>query len=63
MKPLMELSDGEIKALWTQVSGWDQGMREYKGWSVWGDVLEKWVDEKFPDEKVFFRGFTFHGIG
>ena len=53
MKPMIELRDEEVKALWTQVSGWDEGMREYKGWNVWGDVLEKWVNEKCSEEKDY----------
>lgn len=42
MKPLTELENDETKALLGQITAWDESVRSYKGWSVWGDVVEQW---------------------
>ena len=46
MVPLTELGDEELRALRIQVLGWEEEIRLYKGWSIWGEVLMRWCDER-----------------
>ncbi|KAE8441150.1 hypothetical protein EG329_005833, partial [Mollisiaceae sp. DMI_Dod_QoI] len=44
MQPLIELSEEEIKALRSQVLGWEEEVRVYKGYGIWGEPLMKWCE-------------------
>jgi hypothetical protein len=43
--PLVELGLEELKALKSQIMGWEEDIRVYKGWGIWGDPLLRWCDE------------------
>ncbi|KAE9377073.1 hypothetical protein N431DRAFT_331950 [Stipitochalara longipes BDJ] len=45
MTPLVELSVEELKALKSQIMGWEEEIRVYKGWQIWGEPLLTWCDE------------------
>jgi hypothetical protein len=45
MTPLVELGLEELKALKGQVMGWEEEIRVYKGWRIWGKPLLRWCDE------------------
>ena len=45
MTPLVELGVEELKALKSQVMGWEEEIRVYKGWGIWGEPLLRWCDE------------------
>jgi Protein of unknown function (DUF3445) len=45
MTPLIELDLDELKALKSQVMGWEEEIRIYKGWEIWGEQLLRWCDE------------------
>jgi hypothetical protein len=51
--PLVELGVEELRALKSQVLGWEDEIRIYKGWDVWGEALMRWCDERLGgnDEK------------
>lgn len=44
MTPLVELNDEELTALRSQIWGWEDAMKEYKGWSLWGKKLTEWCE-------------------
>ncbi len=46
MQKLVELGDDEVRALRSQVEGWEEEVRRYKGWAIWGEVLMKWCEER-----------------
>lgn len=53
MTPLTELGTVELKALKSQVLGWEEEIRIYKGWAIWGEPLLRWCEEKLgEDEKA-----------
>jgi hypothetical protein len=43
--PLVELGLEELKALKSQIMGWEEDIRVYKGWGIWGDPLLRWCGE------------------
>jgi hypothetical protein len=45
MTPLVELGVEELKALKSQVMGWEEEIRVYKGWGIWGEPLLRRCDE------------------
>ncbi len=45
MTPLVELSIEELKALRSQVMGWEDEIKVYKGWGIWGEPLLRWCEE------------------
>ena len=51
--PLVELGVEELRALKSQVLGWEDEIRVYKGWDIWGEALMRWCDERLggDDEK------------
>jgi Protein of unknown function (DUF3445) len=51
MMPLVELGVEELKALRSQVMGWEEEIRVYKGWGIWGEPLLKWCEEKIGGEE------------
>ena len=44
MTPLVELGTDELKALKSQVMGWEEDIRAYKGWEIWGESLLTWCE-------------------
>lgn len=60
MRPLSEYGGEELSALRSQVEGWEEEIREYKGWAVWGEALMgrceerlgKWVPPVRCEEEV-----------
>ena len=52
MQPLVELGLEELSALLSQVRGWEEEVRVYKGWGIWGPKVEKWCEEKLSESKV-----------
>ncbi|TVY53673.1 hypothetical protein LCER1_G004114 [Lachnellula cervina] len=47
MQPLEDLEDEEAAALIHQVRGWEEEIRVYKGWDVWGGAFEEWCEKRF----------------
>ncbi|TVY46352.1 hypothetical protein LOCC1_G003615 [Lachnellula occidentalis] len=47
MQPLDDLEDEEAVALIHQVRGWEEEIKVYKGWDVWGQAFEKWCEKRF----------------
>jgi hypothetical protein len=46
MQPLTDLTGEEIEGLVSQIGGWESGMKRYKGWHLWGEVVESWCESK-----------------
>lgn len=46
MQPLTDLTGEEIEGLVSQIGGWESGMKRYKGWDLWGEVVESWCESK-----------------
>jgi hypothetical protein len=46
MTPLVALGMEELMALKSQVLGWEEEIRVYKGWDIWGRPLMRWCDER-----------------
>ncbi len=46
MTPLLELGMEELRALKSQVLGWEDEIRVYKGWGIWGESLMRWCEER-----------------
>ncbi|PMD55740.1 uncharacterized protein K444DRAFT_645446 [Hyaloscypha bicolor E] len=51
MTPLVELGVEELKALKSQVMGWEEEIKVYKGWGIWGEPLLRRCDEVFGVEE------------
>lgn len=51
MTPLVELGVEELKALKSQVMGWEEEIRVYKGWGIWGEPLLGWCEEVIGGEE------------
>ncbi len=51
MTPLIELNVEELKALKSQLMGWEEEIRIYKGWGIWGEPLLRWCDEVMGGEE------------
>lgn len=49
MQPMTELGEEEIKALRSQILGWEEEVRLYKGYEIWGEILMGWCDEMVGD--------------
>lgn len=49
IRPMTELRGEEIKALRSQILGWEEEVRLYKGYAIWGDILMKWCEEMIGD--------------
>jgi hypothetical protein len=54
MVPLVELGDEELLALRSQLWGWEEEIRAYTGWGVWGEKVEAHCEERLGkrDESV-----------
>jgi hypothetical protein len=52
MVPLTTLSVQELRALRSQVAGWEEEMKEYKGWEIWGAVLMGWCDARIAEDDL-----------
>jgi hypothetical protein len=50
MQPLTELGIEEVRALKSQILGWEEEIRVYKGWSIWGEVVVGYCDERIRKE-------------
>ncbi len=50
MGPITNLSNGELRALRSQVMGWEDNIRRYKGGDIWGPPLDAWCNEHLIDE-------------
>ncbi|EKD15870.1 uncharacterized protein L3040_003271 [Drepanopeziza brunnea f. sp. 'multigermtubi'] len=46
MEPLTQLGDAELKALRSQVLGWEAEVRAYKGGDIWGPPLLRLCEER-----------------
>lgn len=49
MRPMTELGEDEIKALRSQIMGWEEEVRLYKGYAIWGETLMRWCEEMVGD--------------
>ncbi|KUJ20449.1 uncharacterized protein LY89DRAFT_771352 [Mollisia scopiformis] len=45
MQSMTGLGNEEIRALRSQILGWEEEVRLYKGFAIWGEVLMKWCEE------------------
>jgi hypothetical protein len=52
MQPLTELRIEEVRALKSRILGWEEEIRVYKGWSIWGKVVVSYCDERIGKEQV-----------
>lgn len=62
MTPLVELGDEELRALRSQIWAWEEDIKEYKGWGLWGAKAEEWCESRLgkrEERKVVGSG----GIG
>lgn len=46
MTPLISLGDEELRALRSQIAGWEADMKTYKAHHLWGPKLEQWCEAK-----------------
>ena len=51
MQPLIDLTGEEVEGLISQVRGWESGMKRYKGWDLWGEVVESWCESKLAQPR------------
>lgn len=60
MRPLLELGDEELHALRSQIWGWEEEIRSYKGWALWGAAIDEWCEVRLgpwsQDVKVMKDG-------
>jgi hypothetical protein len=52
MQPLVELGIEEVRALKSQILGWEEEIRVYKGWGIWGEVVVGYCDERMGTERL-----------
>jgi hypothetical protein len=52
MQPLTELGIEEVRALKSQILGWDEEIRIYKGWGIWGESVVGYCDERMGMERL-----------
>lgn len=52
MGPMTALGTVELRAMRSQVRGWEDDVRQYKGGDIWGPPLESWCAEHIVDEPV-----------
>ena len=54
MTPLTALEDTELLALRSQIWGWEEEIKTYKGWAIWGDTVERWCEDRLGkrDENI-----------
>lgn len=52
MEPLTQLGDDELRALRSQVLGWDEEVRVYKGGNIWGPLLMELCEERLDPVEV-----------
>ena len=52
MQPLVELGIEEVRALKSQILGWEEEIRVYKGWGIWGEVVVGYCDERIGKDSV-----------
>jgi hypothetical protein len=50
MGPMVNLGNEELKALKSQVMGWEEDVRRYKGGDIWGPSLHSWCDDNIVKE-------------
>lgn len=46
MTPLVDMNDEQLQALRSQIWGWEEDIRMYKGWCAWGDKVEEWCEKR-----------------
>jgi hypothetical protein len=46
MPPLEDLEDEAAVALINQVQSWEEEIRVYKGWDVWGEAFGEWCEKR-----------------
>lgn len=52
MEPLTQLGDDELRALRSQVLGWEEEVRVYKGGDIWGPLLMELCEERLGPVEV-----------
>jgi hypothetical protein len=52
MVPLTSLGVQELRALRSQILGWEDEMKCYKGWDIWGEALKSWCDMRIGDDEL-----------
>lgn len=52
MKPLTSVSEQELKALKSQIAGWEPEIKVYKGYELWGNQVEEWCKRRLGDQEV-----------
>lgn len=46
MQPLEDLGEEEAVAFVHQVKSWEDEIKAYKGWDVWGDAFSEWCEKR-----------------
>ncbi|KAG4432037.1 hypothetical protein IFR05_012476 [Cadophora sp. M221] len=52
MEPLTQLGDDELRVLRSQVLGWDEEVRVYKGGDIWGPLLMELCEERLGPVEI-----------
>lgn len=52
MGPMTSLGGDELKAMRSQVRGWEEDVRRYKGGDIWGPPMEEWCAEHVVEEPL-----------
>lgn len=52
MVPLISLGVQELRALRSQILGWEDEMKCYKGWDIWGESLKSWCDMRIDEDQL-----------
>jgi hypothetical protein len=52
MTPLTELGNDELAALRSQIWGWEEDIKNYKGWGLWGETVEGLCEGKLGRREV-----------
>lgn len=58
MEPLTHLGDAELRALRSQVLGWEEEVRAYKGGDIWGPPLMALCAERLGEVEAELQGCT-----
>ncbi|KAF8867146.1 hypothetical protein BDZ45DRAFT_700125 [Acephala macrosclerotiorum] len=49
LQPMIELGEEEVRALRSQIMGWEEEVRLYKGYGIWGEALMRWCEQMVGD--------------
>jgi hypothetical protein len=58
MMPLTTLGKDQLRGLTSQINGWEEEIKMYKGWGLWGPPVERWCQSVIRSEEGGVEGET-----